>query len=56
MHETPEACRRIKVQQPILTNADLEKIREIGDPHFKSNTLRMLFRVADGSGAWGRRR
>ncbi|MFM8552910.1 MAG: glutamate synthase central domain-containing protein, partial [Nitrospiraceae bacterium] len=48
MDETPEACRRIKVQQPILTNADLEKIREIADPHFKSKTLRMLFRVAEG--------
>src|SRR5207244_6600641 len=39
---------RIKVQQPILTNAELEKIREIADPHFKSKTLRMLFRVSDG--------
>ncbi|MBM4122369.1 MAG: glutamate synthase large subunit [Nitrospira sp.] len=48
MDETPEACRRIKVQQPILTNADLEKIRAIADPHFKSKTLRMLFRVAAG--------
>ncbi|MBD0305388.1 MAG: glutamate synthase large subunit [Nitrospiraceae bacterium] len=48
MDERPEACRRIKVQQPILTNADLEKIREIADPHFKSKTLRMLFNVAEG--------
>ncbi|MBM4123898.1 MAG: glutamate synthase large subunit, partial [Nitrospira sp.] len=48
MDEIPEACRRIKVQQPLLTNAELEKIREIADPHFKSKTLRMLFRVAEG--------
>jgi len=48
MAETPEACRRIKVQQPILTNADLEKIRQIADPHFKGKTLRLLFRVAEG--------
>jgi len=53
MNETPEACRRIKVQQPILTNADLQKIREIADPHFRSKTLRMLFRVAEGSEALG---
>jgi len=46
--EIPEACRRIKVQQPILTNADLEKIREIGDSHFKSRTLKLLFPVAEG--------
>ncbi|WP_447601959.1 glutamate synthase large subunit [Nitrospira sp. Nam80] len=48
MDESPESCRRIKVQQPILTNADLQKIREIADPHFRSKTLRMLFRVAEG--------
>ena len=35
-------------KQPILTNADLQKIREIADPHFKSKTLKMLFRVAEG--------
>ena len=46
--ETPESCRRIKVQQPILTNAQLQKIREIEDPHFVSKTLPLLFRVADG--------
>jgi glutamate synthase (NADPH/NADH) large chain len=34
--------KRLEVRQPILTNADLEKIRsisEIGDNHFKSRTL-----------------
>ena len=48
MAEIPEACRRIKVQQPILTNAQLQKIRDIEDPHFVSKTLPLLFRVADG--------
>ncbi len=48
MDEHPEACRRIRVKQPILTNADLQKIREIADPHFRSRTLKMLFRVAEG--------
>ncbi|MBI3805800.1 MAG: glutamate synthase large subunit [Nitrospirae bacterium] len=46
--ETPEHARRIRVQQPILTNADLEKIRTIADGHFKTQTLRMLFPVAEG--------
>ncbi|MCS6297740.1 MAG: glutamate synthase large subunit [Nitrospira sp.] len=48
MDEHPESARRIRVKQPILTNADLHKIREIADPHFKSKTLKMLFRVAEG--------
>ena len=46
--ETPEHARRIRVQQPILTNADLEKIRTIADGHFKTQTLRMLFPAAEG--------
>jgi glutamate synthase (NADPH/NADH) large chain/glutamate synthase (ferredoxin) len=46
--ETPEHARRIKVHQPILTNADLEKIRQIGDVHFKAKTLKMLFPVTSG--------
>src|SRR5207245_1528066 len=53
MAETPEACRRIKVLQPILTNADLEKIRQIADPHFRGKTLRLLFRVAEGPDGLG---
>jgi glutamate synthase (NADPH/NADH) large chain len=35
-------AKRLEVRQPILTNADLEKIRaisEVGDGHFKSRTL-----------------
>ncbi|MGA6826782.1 glutamate synthase large subunit [Nitrospira sp. NS4] len=48
MDENPESCRRIRVKQPILTNVDLQKIRELADPHFKSKTLKMLFRVAEG--------
>jgi glutamate synthase (NADPH/NADH) large chain len=34
--------KRLEVRQPILTNADLEKIRsisDVGDAHFKSRTL-----------------
>ena len=51
--ETPEACRRIKLQQPVLTNADLQKIRTIGDPNFKNKTLSLLFRVAEGPDGLG---
>ncbi len=51
--EIPEACRRIKVQQPILTNAQLETIREIEDPHFVSRTLPLLFRVSEGPDGLG---
>ncbi len=51
--EIPEACRRIKVQQPILTNAQLETLREIEDPNFVSQTLPLLFRVSEGRDGLG---
>jgi len=46
--ETPQHARRIKIQQPVLTNADLEKIQQISDKNFKPITLKMLFRAAFG--------
>ena len=53
MEEQPESCRRIRVKQPILTNSDLQKIRDLADPHFKSKTLRMLFRISEGADGLG---
>ncbi len=46
--ETPESARRIKIAQPILTNADLEKIRSIADGNFKSKTIPILFSADRG--------
>ena len=46
--ENSGSTRRIQVPRPLLTNADLEKIREIGDPEFKSKTLEMLFESTSG--------
>ena len=43
--------KRLEVRQPILTNADLEKIRsisEVGDSHFKSLTLDTTWPAAHG--------
>jgi glutamate synthase (NADPH/NADH) large chain len=44
--------KRLEVRQPILTNADLEKIRsisEVGDSHFKSRTLDATWAVESGA-------
>jgi len=46
--ETPQHARRIKIKQPILSNGDLEKIRQISDGHFKTITLKMLFQAGKG--------
>ncbi len=44
----PESCRQIKLKTPILTNEELEKLRHINIPGFKSVTLPILFRVSEG--------
>ena len=44
--------KRLEVRQPILTDADLEKIRsisEIADTHFKSRTLDTTFHAGFGA-------
>ena len=44
--------KRLEVRQPILTDADLEKIRsisEVGDQHFKSVTLDITFAAEHGA-------
>ena len=46
--ESPESCHRIRVQQPVLTNAELAKIRALSDGYFCARTLDMVFPVADG--------
>jgi glutamate synthase (ferredoxin) len=51
----PESCRMIKVLSPIIDNDDLEKLRHIRLPGFRSITLPMVFKVAEGGGEGMRR-
>jgi len=46
---TPESCRMIKLEHPILTNEDLEKLRHVDRTGFKAVTLPILFQAADGA-------
>ncbi len=48
--ETPEHCRRILLEGPILTSAGLEKIRHLSSEPFASATLPMLFPAAGEEG------
>ncbi|RMF86593.1 MAG: glutamate synthase large subunit [Nitrospirae bacterium] len=52
--ETPEHARRIFVERPILTNAELERIRQIDHPYFATRTLSMVFPRAEGEAAMER--
>ena len=44
----PEHARLIELKSPILTNEEFAKLKHLDLPGFKSVTLPILFRVADG--------
>ncbi len=45
----PESCALIRLEQPILTDEELEKLRQVSRPGFKSVTVPILFKAADGA-------
>ncbi len=45
----PENCRKIWLESPALTNEDLQKIKNIDNGAFKSETLPILFKIQEGS-------
>ncbi len=47
--ETPEHCKLIKFQGPILTNTDLGKIKDLKDEMFSHKVVPMLFPVNKGA-------
>jgi glutamate synthase domain-containing protein 2/glutamate synthase domain-containing protein 1/glutamate synthase domain-containing protein 3 len=56
LDETPQHCHLIKLKWPILSNENLEKIREVNQSvsDMKAVTVPMLFNVAEGEGGLGR--
>lgn len=48
LNETPEHCRQVFIDHPILKNNELDRIRKINHPHFKSKTLDITFDPAGG--------
>jgi glutamate synthase (NADPH/NADH) large chain len=47
LEETPEHARRIRLEQPLLTDAEVAKLRRLESP-FRTRTLSLLFPVAPG--------
>jgi glutamate synthase (ferredoxin) len=48
LEETPEQCRLLRLEQPILTNAQLEQIRQLDLNRLKSRTFSILFPRSEG--------
>jgi glutamate synthase (NADPH/NADH) large chain len=45
---TDRQCRKLKIQNPVISNADLEKIRNIAVESFKAATIQILYPKAQG--------
>jgi glutamate synthase (NADPH) large chain len=52
--ETPQHCRRILIDQPVLTAAELEKVRHLASERASSTTISTLFPVGGGENAMQR--
>ena len=48
LDETPQHCHTLKLEHPILTNYDLEKLRRVSWGDFLATTLPALYRVDGG--------
>ena len=48
LDETPEQAHRIKIEHPILSNNELERVRHNRLPEFKSKTIPILFSQEKG--------
>jgi len=45
---TDRQCRKLRIQNPVISNADLEKIRTIDIESFKAETIKILYPKAGG--------
>src|SRR4029450_2641599 len=48
LEETPKHAHLIKLKYPVISNEELEKLREVAAGDLRAVTLPMLFNVADG--------
>jgi len=49
LDETPEQCRLLRLEAPVITNAEIAKIKELTAPGLRSRTLSMLFPRSAGA-------
>ena len=48
LEESPEHCQKLKVEHPILTGEEMEKIRNLNQEGLKPVVLSTLFPVSEG--------
>jgi len=50
LEETPEHCRKLEIDQPVLTSEELRKLQYIDNPHLKSETIDITFKATGDDG------
>lgn len=55
LEETPEQCRLLRLDQPVVTNAELKKIKQLDQPGLKSRTFSILFEREQGASGMRKR-
>ena len=48
LEPAPQSCRQIKLPSPVLTNAELARIRDVNLPGLKTATVNILYTLAKG--------
>ncbi len=48
---TPEHCKKLKIQNPVISNNDLDKIKNISHPDFKTCVIPILYDIKKGLNA-----
>jgi glutamate synthase (ferredoxin) len=44
----PKHCKKLKIQNPVISKEDLDKVRNIDHPDFKSQTISTLYEIEKG--------
>jgi glutamate synthase (NADPH/NADH) large chain len=50
LEESPGHCKQIEIQQPVLRNKEVEKIRWIDHENFQTKSIHITFRASEDSG------
>jgi glutamate synthase (NADPH/NADH) large chain len=48
--ESPAHCRKVELESPVISNAELEKLRAIDNEHLQAKTLDIVFQASEDQG------
>jgi glutamate synthase (NADPH/NADH) large chain len=50
LSESPAHCRKVELESPVISNAELEKLRGIDNKHLQAKTLDIVFQASGEPG------